>query len=356
MKTYPRFKAAACHAAPVYFDAQATTDKACAWIAEAARQGASLIAFPEAFISSFPVWAGVWAPADTHSFFTRFAASSIDVNGPELAQIRQAAKKFGVFVSMGFNESTPVSVGCIWNANVLIGDDGSILNRHRKLMPTHHEKLSWAFGDGSGLRVVDTRLGRIGALVCGENTNALARFALLAQGENVHVSPFSPRFVTHPPGEPAYDLEGSIRLRTGAHAFEGKLFNIVASGVLPPAAVDLISRDNARVRQMIEEASKSVSMILGPDGTAISEVLRDEEGIVYADIDLARCVVAKQFQDVVGYYNRFDIFNLQVDRRGLSPADFSDDAGLAPHGQEAWLGVPEAVAARPSGPSAPLQS
>ncbi|HEY0233552.1 MAG TPA: carbon-nitrogen hydrolase family protein, partial [Afipia sp.] len=143
-------------------------------------------------------------------------------------------------------------------------------------------------------------------------------------GENVHISSFSPRWPTHPPGEAAYDLEAAIRLRAGAHAFEGKLFNIVASGFLPPAAIDMISRDNTRVRQLLEEASKSVSTIFGPGGAPICDVLKEEEGIVYADIDLASCVIPKQFQDVVGYYNRFDVFDLRVNRRALTPASFRD--------------------------------
>ncbi|MFD2032657.1 nitrilase-related carbon-nitrogen hydrolase [Ancylobacter dichloromethanicus] len=217
---------------------------------------------------------------------------------------------------------------------MLIGDDGALLNVHRKLVPTYWEKLTWSNGDGSGLRVAETRIGRIGALVCGENTNALARFTLLAQGENVHISSFSPRWPTHPPGEPAYDLEAAIRLRAGAHAFEGKLFNIVASGFLPPEAIDLISRDNSRARQLLEEASKSVSMIIGPDGQPMGKTLKDEEGIIYGEIDLARCVVPKQFQDVVGYYNRFDVFQLKVNRRALVPVEFVEFSAESPSAAE----------------------
>ncbi len=341
MKTYPSFKAAACHISSIFFDQSACTDKACSWIAEAARNGAELVVFPEAYISAFPVWAGVWAPVDTHEFFTKFAASSVMIDGPEILRIRRTAKEYGVFVSIGINEATPNSVGCVWDTNVLIGDDGSILNRHRKLMPTHFEKLVWAMGDGSGLRVVDTRLGRIGALICGENTNSLARFALMSQGENVHISSFSPRFPTHPAGEPAYDLEASIRLRAGAHAFEGKLFNIVSSSFLQPDVISMLARDNPTVHRNIDEASRSVSMILGPDGAPISEVIRDEEGIVYGNIDIARCVVPKQFQDVVGYYNRFDIFSLGVNRNAHSPAAFSNDLIEQDYGAPHWKGVPE---------------
>lgn len=337
MKTFPAFRAAACHVAPYYFDTPRTIDKACALIAEAAENGAELIAFPEAFVSSFPVWSGVYAPVDVHEFFFRLAGSAIEVPGPEVRRIQETARRHGVFVSIGVNEGTPVSPACVWDTNLLIGDDGRLLNRHRKLVPTYWEKLTWANGDGSGLRVVDTRVGKIGALVCGENTNSLARFALLAQGENVHISSFSPRWPTHPPGEASYDLEAAIRLRAGAHSFEGKVFNIVASGFLSPESIDLIARDNSRARQLLEESPKSVSMIFGPDGRVISDTLRDEEGIVYADIDLAKCIVPKQFQDVVGYYNRFDVFQLSVNRHPLNPVEFND-AGSAAADADALYG------------------
>jgi aliphatic nitrilase len=253
-------------------------------------------------------------------------SSSVLIDGPEIQRLRDTAARYNVFVSIGINEATPNSYGCVYDTNVLIGDDGSLLNVHRKLMPTHWEKLAWAMGDGSGLRVVDTRIGRVGALVCGENTNALARFALLAQGENVHISSFSPRWPTHPLGEGGYDLEAAIRLRAGAHAFEGKLFNLVASGYLPDDAITTISRGDQGVRDLLEQSPKSVSMILGPDGQPVSEVIREGEGIAYAELDLAKCVVPKQFQDVVGYYNRFDVFEFKVNRRAHKPAHFHDEA------------------------------
>lgn len=186
MKSYPKFKAAACHSAPIYFDVEATISKACSLIGEAARNGAALIAFPEAYICAFPVWSGLRSPVENHEFFTQMAKSTIEVDGPEMDQIRAAARQHGIVVSMGLNEGTRQSVGCIWDTNVIIGGDGTILNRHRKLVPTFWEKLTWANGDGSGLRVVDSSVGRIGALVCGENTNPLARYTLIAQGEQVH--------------------------------------------------------------------------------------------------------------------------------------------------------------------------
>ncbi|HEU5478758.1 MAG TPA: nitrilase-related carbon-nitrogen hydrolase, partial [Candidatus Tumulicola sp.] len=167
----PTIKVAAAHAAPVYMNRAATIEKALSIIDEAARNGAELVVFPESYVPGFPVWAALRSPIDNHDWFKRMVANSIVVDGPEMAKIRAAAKRNGVFVSIGISESTRASVGCIWNSNVLIGDDGGILNHHRKLVPTFFEKMVWASGDGHGLVVSDTRIGRLGALICGENTN-----------------------------------------------------------------------------------------------------------------------------------------------------------------------------------------
>lgn len=172
MRTYPRYKVAAMHASPVFLDSARTVDKACSLINEAADNGASLVVFPEAFVPCFPMWGSLRAPAFNHDYFRRLAANAIHVPGPELRQIAQTARHRGVIVSIGINEGTPLSVGCLWNTNLLIGSDGRLLNHHRKIVPTFFEKLTWANGDGAGLRVVETELGRVGALICAENCNA----------------------------------------------------------------------------------------------------------------------------------------------------------------------------------------
>src|SRR5262249_5987431 len=156
---YPAYKVAAAHVAPVFLDTDRSVEKACSVIEEAAGNGARLIAFPEAFLPGFPVWAALEAPIRTHELFKALAASAVAIDGPELARIRQTARRHGAFVSVGFTEGTKTSVGCLWNANVLIGADGAVLNHHRKLVPTYYEKLIWANGDGSGLRVCGTELG-----------------------------------------------------------------------------------------------------------------------------------------------------------------------------------------------------
>lgn len=323
MKNYPRFRVAAAHAAPVFLDTSATVDKACALIEEAARHGARLIAFPESYIPAFPVWLALQAPIYNHELFQQLAASAIHCPGPELQRVRDAACRHRAFVSMGFTEGTTASVGCLWNSNVLISDEGDILNHHRKIVPTFFEKLAWANGDGAGLKVRDTALGRIGVLICGENTNPLARFTLMAQGEQVHVSTYPPVWPTRDPrGGGNYDLRNAIHIRAGAHAFEAKAFNVVVSGFMDQPMFERLAALNADARDILKMSPRGVSVVISPTGEIISDELSDQEGLLYADIDLAACVEPKQFHDVVGYYNRFDIFELKVNCSANRPVIF----------------------------------
>ena len=324
---YPAFKAAACHVAPVFLDSARTIDKALSLIEEAAGNGASLVAFPEGFVPGFPIWAALRAPIVNHAFFFALASEALRVDGPEIGRIRAAARRLGIHVSLGFTEGTEASVGCLWNSNVLIGPDGAILNLHRKLVPTFYEKLIWANGDARGLRVVATEIGRIGMLICGENTNPLSRFTLMAEGEQVHISTYPPCWPTRPPAESgAYDLRRAIEIRAGAHAFEAKVFNIVSSAFADQTLKEKVANGDKAILDIIERSPRSVSMILDPAGNVIGEPLSDNEGIVYAQIDTAQSVEPKQFHDVTGYYNRFDIFDLRVDRSSRDPARFVENA------------------------------
>ncbi|MGP9810434.1 carbon-nitrogen hydrolase family protein [Rhodopseudomonas sp. NSM] len=323
----PRFKAAAIHAAPVFLDKAATTKKAISLIREAAAAGAALVAFPETFIPAFPVWAALWAPIDNHDLFVRMADQSVLVDGPEVKAIRDEARALGIVVSLGISEKSPASVGCIWNSNLLIGEDGAILNHHRKLVPTFYEKLIWSAGDGAGLRVVDTRLGKIGQLICGENTNPLARYALMAQGEQFHISSWPPVWPTRRPADGVnYHIAAATRIRASAHCFEAKVFGLVTAGVLDKAARDMLVARDPSAATVLDNTPRAASFFLDPTGEQIGEALCEDEGILYADIDLNRCVEPKQFHDVVGYYNRFDIFDLSINRRRLTPATFTNDA------------------------------
>jgi len=323
IKSFPRFKAAACHAASVFLDSEKTVEKACDLVAEAARSGASLVVLPESFIPGFPVWAALQAPIYSHDLFKALATQAIRLDGAEITKIRMCARQHGVVVSIGFTEGTEASVGCIWNSNVLIGADGSILNHHRKLVPTFYEKLVWANGDARGLKVVDTGVGRVGMLICGENTNPLARYALMAQGEQVHLSSYPPIWPTRPAADSnGYDLRRAIEIRAGGHSFEAKVFNVVAAGCVDDSMRKALTNLSPDALETFNETPRGVSMILNPSGEVVSDVLSDVEGVAYADIDISRCIEPKQFHDVVGYYNRFDVFSLTVNRSPREPANF----------------------------------
>lgn len=333
MTEYPKIKVAAAHVAPVFLDAARSTDKACGLIAEAAGAGARLIAFPEAFIPAFPIWVALQAPILGHELFGRLVSNALRIDGAEIDRLRTAARRHGIVVSMGFTEGTPASVGCIWNSNVLIGASGEILAHHRKLVPTFYEKLVWANGDGHGLRVAATPIGRIGVLICGENTNPLARFALMAQGEQVHIASYPPLWPTRATRQGNYDLGQAIKIRAGAHSFEAKVFTIVASAVLDKTARAALAGLPPEAHRVLDETPRGVSLIVGPTGLPVSDSMCADEGILYADIDLAACVEPKQFHDVVGYYNRFDVFNLRIDRSRTPPATFTErlaDSTAAP--------------------------
>ena len=141
-------------------------------------------------------------------------------------------------------------------------------------MPTFYEKLVWASGDGAGLRVHDTPIGKIGMLICGENTNPLARYSLIAQGEQVHVSSYPPVWPTRPSNQPGrYDLAAAIRIRAGAHSFEGKVFNIVSSAFFDKSALDALQGLGKEALETLEQSPQAVSMLIGPSGEVISDTL-----------------------------------------------------------------------------------
>jgi len=324
------FKIAAAHAAPVFLDAAATAQKAVGLIGQAAEEGALLVAFPESFIPGFPIWAAVHAPIRTHEAFSAFATASIYADGPEIQRIRHAARKHGIFVSIGFSERNPSSVGALWNSNLLIGDDGNVLVHHRKLVPTFYEKLAWNPGDAYGLRVAETRIGKIGALICGENTNPLARFALIAKGEQLHVASYPPVWPTRPPEEGKnYDNRSANRIRAAAHAFEAKCFVLVVGSCLDQTARDWVTNGDKAAAAVLDAAPTSESFFVDPTGEVFGDATTDE-GLVFATVNLRHCIEPKRFHDVAAGYNRFDLFDFRVRRERLRPAHFDDVAEETP--------------------------
>jgi aliphatic nitrilase len=320
MLELPRSKVAAVQAAPVFLDAAATTDKACALIAEAARNGAKLVAFPEVFVPGYPYWNWLMTPIEGGAWFERLCRAAITVPGPEIARICATARAHDCVVVIGVNERDPRALGTLYNTNVIIGADGTLLGRHRKLVPTWAEKLTWAGGDGASLRIYETKVGPLGTLACGENTNTLARFALLAAGELVHVA----NYIALPVAPASYNMAEAIRIRAAAHSFEGKLFTVVSCSTISEDIITAMSAERPANRALLERRQSAFSGIIDPSGNAIGTPLIDEEGIVYADIDLNACIQPKQMHDIIGAYNRFDIFDLHIDRRPRTAAAFRD--------------------------------
>ncbi|EPO5266433.1 carbon-nitrogen hydrolase family protein [Providencia rettgeri] len=312
------FKAAAVQAAPVFLDTNATVDKVCRLIEEAADNGAKLVAFPEVFVSGYPYWSWVMNPIDGSPWFEKLCKSAIEIPGPEIQKIAQTAARHHINVVVGVNERSPNGIATLYNTLVTISDEGRILGRHRKLVPTWAEKLTWANGDASSLKVHQTSIGPLGTLACGENTNTLARFALLAQGELVHIA----SYIALPVAPKDYDMAEAVRLRASAHCFEGKVFTIVSCSTVSEEIIDAMSETHPEARELLARPNSAFSGIIGPDGRVVGEPLIDEEGIVYGEIDLNRCIQPRQMHDITGYYNRFDIFDLQVNRRPLTAARF----------------------------------
>lgn len=320
----PKFKAAAVQTAPVFLDTDATVDKVIRLIEEAAGNGAQLVAFPEVFVAGYPYWSWIGNPIEGSPWFEKLVRSAIEIPGPEISKIAQAAARHRINVVVGVNERSRKGIGTLYNTLVTISDEGRILGRHRKLVPTWAEKLTWAPGDASALRVHDTSIGPLGSLACGENTNTLARFALIAEGELVHVA----SYISLPVAPPEYDMAEAIKVRAAAHSFEGKLFTVVSCSTVSEEIIQALESDFPRARELLTRRNSAFSGILGPDGRVIGQPLIDEEGIVYADIDLSRCIQPRQMHDISGHYNRFDIFDLRVNRRPLQSARFEDGSAV----------------------------
>ncbi|KAF2487362.1 carbon-nitrogen hydrolase [Neohortaea acidophila] len=349
MSWLPKVRVAACNVSPVFLDTAKTVQKTVGLIQEAARNRADLVVFPETYIPAYPLWAGLAAPIDNHHFFTRLAHQSLLITGPEIRTLRQTCAQAKIFAHIGFNERSSASVGCLWNSAVLISDKGEILNHQRKLVPTWYEKLIWANGDGAGLRVVDTeRCGKVGALLCGENTNPLARWSLMAQGEQLHITTWPPVWPTRrvsssqTQGSTAsspskqYDNLAANRTRTSAHCFEAKCFGVMSSMYMDKVFRDEILAAIPSAEETLDSLTQGASLFIDPTGTQVGESVVGEEGIAYADLDLNACVEPKQFHDVVGYYQRFDVFDLKVNRERLEAQNaFRDDEVVAEVGERA---------------------
>lgn len=308
---HPKYKVAVVQAAPVWLDLDATVDKTIRYIEEAAAAGAKLIAFPETWIPGYPwhIWMGAPGWAVARGFVQRYFDNSLGYDSPQAQRLAQAARDCGITVVLGLSEREG---GTLYIAQWLIGPDGETIAKRRKLRATHAERMVFGEGDGSDLAVHQTELGRMGALCCWENMLSLNKYAMYSQHEQVHVACW-PSFSTYEPFAHALGWEVNNAI-SQVYAVEGSCFVLAPCAVISEQMVDELC-DTPDKRQLTR-AGGGHAVIYGPDGRPLCDKLaHDEEGLLYADIDLGAIGVAKNAMDPVGHYSRPDVHRLLLNTR-----------------------------------------
>jgi nitrilase len=303
---------------PVTLHRGRTIERGVALMEQAARKGARLVSFPETWLPGYPEWLWRLRPGDDYSLtgeiHARLVENAVDLSAGDLKPMQAAARRLKLTVSVGIHERDGhYSRGTLYNTVVLVGADGEILNRHRKLMPTNAERMVWGQGDASGLRVIETPLGRIGELICWENYMPLARFALYAQGVQIYVAP-------------TWD-EGETWVASMRHiAAEARCW-VLGNGCAMRGKD--IPADFPRRSEIFPDLESwynpGDSVIVDPRGRIVAGPLHEKHGILYADCDPAVATAAKRTLDVAGHYGRPDIFRLEVDRAPHAPIGFGSD-------------------------------
>jgi aliphatic nitrilase len=299
-------RVAAAQIAPDLETGGGTVARVLATIAEAAAQGARLVAFPETFVPWYPYFSFVHPPVLTGAEHVRLYEHAVVVPGPVTEAVANAARRHGIVVVLGVNERDH---GSLYNTQLVFDADGSLKLRRRKITPTFHERMIWGQGDGSGLKVVETRVGRLGALACWEHYNPLARYALMAQHEEIHVAQFPGSLVG-----PIFAEQIEVTIRH--HALESGCFVINATGWLSEAQIARIAPDE-RLRRAL--TGGCMTAIVAPDGSHVVPPLREGEGLLLADLDMSLIVKRKRMMDSVGHYARPELLSLILDDRPAVP-------------------------------------
>ena len=307
-KTHPRYKVAAVQAAPVFLDLDATVDKTVALMKEAAGNGAKLIAFPETWIPGYPFHIWLDSPAWGMQFVQRYHDNSLVVGSAEFQRICDAAREFGIWVGLGFSEK---SGGSLYMGQALIDDQGDTVQVRRKLKPTHVERTVFGEGDGSHLSVCETAIGNVGSLCCWEHLQPLSKYAMYAQNEQVHIAAW-PSFSLYRGA--AYALGPELNnAASQIYAAEGQCFVLAPCAVVSPQMSEILCTDDTK-RQLLKVGG-GFARIYAPDGSSIGQALaEDQEGIVYADIDLGMISLAKAAADPAGHYARPDVTRLLLNK------------------------------------------
>jgi nitrilase len=311
-KKLQRFKVAVVQTSPVLFNREATIEKTCRLILEAAEKNVKLILFPEAFIPAYPRGLSFGAVVGSRSSagrltWQRYWENAVDVPGPAVETIGEAVREAGVYLAIGVIErDTQFSQGTLYCTLLYFGPDGMLLGKHRKLKPTGSERLIWGEGDGSTLTVLETELGKIGGLICWENYMPLARMAMYSKGVELYLAPTA-------------DARDSWQSTLRHIACEGRCFvlgcnQFVTKEMYPDDLEGLDELD-----EHPDVVCRGGSAIISPFGEVLAGPLYDKEGILFADLDLAEVARGKFDFDVVGHYARPDVFQLVVNESPLLP-------------------------------------
>jgi predicted amidohydrolase len=304
-------RVAAIQAAPALLDCAASLDRAERLIAGAAERGARLVAFGESWIAGYPAWldlcpgAASWDDPGAKRAYARLHRNSIVVPGPETKRLGTCARQHGVVLVIGAHERTTSGPGhgTLYNTQLIFGPDGALLSRHRKLVPTHAERLVWGPGDGGGLEAVETPAGRVGTLICWEHWMPLARQAMHESAEQIHVASWP-------------TVHDMYQVASRHYAFEGRCFvlavgQLIAAGDLP-ADLDLPEELKDKPDTLVVNGG---TCIFGPNGDLLAGPVFDREETLVIDLPLDRIAEESMALDVTGHYNRPDLFEFRLRRR-----------------------------------------